>query len=146
MPSHVSSIVWNPPTGTLPSGTSQYANAGDEITLTYNFNEKGGGGITTIPKTDYVLLNNGAKAFYSSGNGTNAITFKYVVQPGDTANALGQADTRIYKASGAAEPNNVINTHDATSSAPASAIVVDTAAPSCGVDSAVLSVDTGSSA
>ena len=47
MPSHVSSIVWNPSTGTLPSGTSHYANAGDEITLTYNINAKGGGGITT---------------------------------------------------------------------------------------------------
>lgn len=146
MPSHVSSIVWNPPTSALTFGNSQYVNAGDEITLTYNFSAKGGGGITNIPKTDYVLLNNGVKAFYYAGNGTNAITFKYVVQPGDTASALGQTDTRIYTASGTAEPNNVINVHDATSSAPTSAIVVDTSAPSYGVGTAILSADSGSSA
>jgi hypothetical protein len=143
MPSFVSSIIWNPPAGALVSGNAYYANAGDEITLTYNFSAKGGGGLTNIPPTDYVVLSNGAKAFYSSGNGTNALTFKYVVQPGDTASELRQTDTKIYTASGTAEPNSVIKTGDATSSAPPSAIVVDTAAPTYGVSTAMFSADTG---
>jgi hypothetical protein len=146
MASNVSAINWNTPTGALSSGSSYYVNIGDEITITYSFATNGSGGITTLPTTDYVLLSNGAKAFYFSGNGTNAITFKYVVQPGDTASALSQTDTKIYTVAGSAEPNNVINSYNATSSTPTNAILVDTTAPTYGVLSVGLSADTGSSA
>jgi len=74
---------------TPPMATSIAANpanadfdAGNTVTLTVQFNDT-----VYATSTSYLLLNDGGKALYSSGTGTNALTFTYTVTAGqNTAN------------------------------------------------------------
>ena len=62
------------------NGTSDL-NAGHVVTITLVTTEP-----TVITGTPTLQLNNGGQAVYSSGSGTNSLTFTYTVQPGqDTA-------------------------------------------------------------
>jgi hypothetical protein len=65
----VTSVIAAPASGDL--------DAGNTVTLTVTFSEN-----VTVTGSPYLSLNDGAKAIYASGSGTNALIFTYVVASG----------------------------------------------------------------
>ena len=77
-PPTISSIVESPSSGDLSTGSS--------VTLTLDMNE-----VVTVNTTGgkpTLTLNDGGTATYTSGSGTNALTFSYTVAAGQTTAAL----------------------------------------------------------
>lgn len=124
----LSSIAWSSTTGTVASGGSIYANAGDKISITYTFT-----GNAAMHAGDQIKLSNGAYAVYSSGTGTPNVVFVYTVAASslfETSN-LKLTDTKIYDARSTpvAYSSTVYDTTAVTSSIPSSTIIVDITSP-----------------
>jgi hypothetical protein len=61
-------------------------NAGKTVTLTLTFSENVT--VDTAHRLPYLTLNDGGRAFYTSGSGTNTLTFTYVVKRGENTSDL----------------------------------------------------------
>lgn len=71
----VSSVVAAPTNGDL--------DAGKTVLLTVTF-----GAMVTVTGNPYLSLNDGGKAIYTAGSGTDTLTFTYVVAPGENTSDL----------------------------------------------------------
>jgi hypothetical protein len=131
------------PTGpvapTITNVTSSTANgsykAGQTVSIQVTFNQA-----VTVTGTPELTLETGlvAKANYTSGTGTNTLTFDYIIQTGDTSSDLTYVATNSLALSGGTIKNSA--TLDAVLTLPSpsaagslganKAIVVDTTAPS----------------
>jgi len=125
----VSSVVTNPATGDLAAGQS--------VTLTVNFSES-----VVVTGSPLVSLNDGGKATYVGGSGSNALTFTYTVAAGQntpdlTVTALSANGGTIKDGAG----NNAVLTGAVTN--PAGILQIDTKAP---LVTEKLVSDTGASA
>ena len=69
-------------TATTDNGHSDI-DAGRVVTITVNTSE-----VVTVVGTPTLALNDGESAAYFGGSGSNALVFKYTVQPGDTTSDL----------------------------------------------------------
>jgi hypothetical protein len=111
----VSSVVTNPATGDLGAGQS--------VTLTVNFSEN-----VVVTGSPFVSLNDGGKATYVSGSGSNALTFTYTVAAGQntpdlTVTGLSANGGTIKDGAG----NNAVLGGAVTN--PAGTLQIDTTAP-----------------
>jgi hypothetical protein len=144
------------PTRTVTGVTSSTANgsyrAGNTISIQVSFS-----GAVTVVGTPQLTIDTGStdrSVSYSSGSGTNALTFSYTVQAGDTSSDLDYvATSALVLNSGTikdAAGNDVVLTlaspAAANSLAANKAIVIDTTAPTQTISSIDISTDSGSSA
>jgi hypothetical protein len=124
---------------TITSVSSSTANgsfkAGSTVAITVLFSEP-----VTVTGTPKITLETGATdqtANYSSGSGTNTLTFNYIVQPGDTSADLDYISTSAFLLNGgtikdvaAFDASLILGSPGASGSiANSKALVIDTSAP-----------------
>ncbi|MCX7748345.1 MAG: PA14 domain-containing protein [Clostridia bacterium] len=116
---------------TATNGNGSY-HAGDEINITVSFSDN-----VVVTGTPLISLNTGRSAGFVDGNGTNALTFRYTVQAGDSIADLNYANTSSLTLNGGTIRDN--NGNDAVLTLPATGgagslgtnkdIRIDTTAP-----------------
>jgi hypothetical protein len=144
------------PTRTVTGVTSSTANgsyrAGNTISIQVSFS-----GAVTVVGTPQLTIETGSTdrtVNYSSGSGTNGLTFTYTVQAGDTSSDLDYVATSALALNSGtikdAAGNDVVLTlaspTAANSLAANKAIVIDTTAPTQTISNIDISADSGSSA
>ena len=144
------------PTRTVTGVTSSTANgsyrAGNIVSIQVSFS-----GAVTVVGTPQLTIETGSMdrtVSYSSGSGTNALTFSYTVQAGDTSSDLDYVGSSALALNSGtikdAAGNDVVLTlaspAAASSLAANKAIVIDTTAPTQTISSIDISADSGSSA
>ena len=144
------------PTRTVTGVTSSTANgsyrAGNTVSIQVSFS-----GAVTVVGTPQLTIETGSTdrtVSYLSGSGTNALTFSYTVQAGDTSSDLDYVATSALALNSGtikdAAGNDVVLTlaspAAANSLAANKAIVIDTTAPTQTISSIDISADSGSSA
>jgi len=120
---------------TVSSAASGYYKAGGVIPIKVTFTTN-----VTVTGTPQLTMNTGTIVDYTSGSGSNVLTFDYTVQAGDNSQDLDYAATNSLALNGGTIRNGAV---DATLTLPApgtagsisfsSAIVVDTLAPTLAI-------------
>ena len=144
------------PTRTVTGVTSSTANgsyrAGNTVSIQVSFS-----GAVTVVGTPQLTIETGSTdrtVSYSSGSGTNALTFSYTVQAGDTSSDLDYVATSALALNSGTIKDAAGNDVVLTLASPAAAnslgankaIVIDTTAPTQTISSIDISADSGSSA
>ncbi|MEJ2766993.1 DUF4347 domain-containing protein, partial [Photobacterium sp. MCCC 1A19761] len=122
-------------TGVSASTADGQYNAGDTIALTVSFDEA-----VTVTGSPRLLLETGNTdryAIYTSGSGSTALVFEYLVQEGDTASDLDYTGTTALELNSGTIKDSNGNAADLTLASPGSAnslgankaIVIDTTQP-----------------
>jgi hypothetical protein len=141
---NVSILLHTPPkvtavTATTPDGSYGF---GSTINITVTFDAAVT--VTGTPRLQLATGTTDSFANYDSGSGTTALTFNYVVQPGDTSGDLEYLATNALTINGGTIKDNLTVDADLTLPATASAnslggskaIVIDTTAPTVALTSA----------
>ena len=144
------------PTRTVTGVTSSTANgsyrAGNTVSIQVSFS-----GAVTVVGTPQLTIETGSTdrtVSYLSGSGTNALTFSYTVQAGDTSSDLDYVATSALALNSGTIKDAAGNDVVLTLASPAAvnslaankAIVIDTTAPTQTISSIDISADSGSSA
>ena len=144
------------PTRTVTGVTSSTANgsyrAGNTVSIQVSFS-----GAVTVVGTPQLTIETGStdrSVNYSSGSGTNALTFSFTVQAGDTSSDLDYVATSALALNSGTIKDAAGNDVVLTLASPAAAnslgankaIVIDTTAPTQTISSIDISADSGSSA
>jgi len=104
-----------------------HINAGHLVTVTLNLNEA-----VTVTGTPTLQLNDNEVAFYTSGSGTNTLTFAYVVQAGDNVADLQVSALNLPTGASIVDGNNTSLSGPVTSDL---GIQIDTTPPVVAISS-----------
>ena len=117
-----------PSRSTLTYGTNDgRLGLGESITLVAQISE-----VVTVTGTPTLALNSGGSAFYSSGSGTNRLTFLYTPGPGESSTDLSTRASASLSGGGLIRDGagNTINAASFDNLNPTGVVAVDSTAPS----------------
>ncbi|QLH71670.1 Hint domain-containing protein [Rhodopseudomonas palustris] len=129
----VQSISWGAPTGAVNRSGVSFLNEGDSVSITYKFDRNVSSLFHPGSNAEYIVLNNGEKAFVSEVHG-NQVKFSYTVKPSDDIVGLGLIGPTGTEIFGHGGQHLSFNYSGHAVSAPKGLEIVDTAPPTITID------------